>query len=631
MQDAGVHDWGDVRRSDLRGGGVRWVLPRRRLGWLHGVGWLLVAIGLAPFVMLAVVLVQVLVTRQMGGPSFSPGWIFGAIVLLPGVVLGPKLVRLGMVIALARAEVDFRPGAGGAEVIAREIAGPVRWTRRREASRLSAIVVSVDGGSDRPPRDGRHRVRIGPDSVHGLGGLLATQHGKGGRWPIAVAYPPELIRTLGDELRERLDASGETGEPVALHEESARLLDDDGLRDDMGADPEPVPDPPEDTSIVVTRREGELSFEIPADGYFKGSSGLGAFGLLWNGFMVVFTTGAVVGLINNSWTNSATGAPATGMEKLLIVGMLVLFWGVGIGLSSAAYVMGNRRSTIDVVGDALLITRHSPIRSAIHEFTADRIESIKAGASGVEVNEKPVLELQIRLHEPIPGRKKRGEAARKLGMLMQRSDEEVRWIAAEVNAALAAHRRTRPTDGPDHRPADDPDLMLAPESKIRFEPTPGGVRIAVPKGGFFGGSNGLGPMASIVMLVVVAAGAGMHTYGQGVPWVILSLVTLICVAMGCIAVVLGGRRCTIDVRGGRLTVERRSPMRSMTHVFEPGEIESIRAGESGTVVNGNPVLQLVIDRAEGSAGGHVRMLGQRRNDEVRRVAAELRRALGMAR
>lgn len=605
---------------------MRWTLPKRRLGWMHHGGWLLVAIGLIPVMTLVFLLVQVLVTKQMAGPSLTFGWIGGGFGLLLGFIFGPRLIRLGFVIAMAHTEVEFHRGTGRARVVTREVAGPVRWTRRRDASKLKSIILSVHDTTNRPPKDGRHRVRLGPDSAFGLSGLVATQHNEPGRWPIAIAYPPDLVRPIVDELEALLGDGADGSAPITFEEKSERPFEDD---EPETPDPTRVPEPPADTTIVVTRREGELSFEIPAEGYLKGSSGLGCFGLFWNGFMLVFSVGAIIGLINNSWTNSS-GAPATTTDKFLIAGFLLLFWAVGIGLSSFAYVMGNRRSTIDVVGDALLITRHSPMKSAIHEFTADQIDSIKAGPSGVEVNDEPVLELQIRLHEPIPGSKKRGEAARKLGMLMQRSDEEVKWIAAELNAALASYKSAHATESPGNWD-DDPHLALAPDSKIRFEPKPGGVRIDVPEGGFFRGSNGLGPMAAIVMLAAVGAGTGMHLFGHGVPWIILSFVTLVCLAMGWIAVVFGGRRATLDARGGRLTVERRSPMRSMTHVFEPGEIASIKAAESGTVINGEPVLQLVINRVDGGTGEHIRMLGQRRNDEVRRVAAELRRALGIAR
>ena len=50
---------------------------------------------------------------------------------------------------------------------------------------------------------------------------------------------------------------------------------------------------------------------------------------------------------------------------------------------------------------------------------------IEVGPSGTEVNDVPINELQIHL---ISGKKR--------GLLSQRRDEELRWIAAELRKAL---------------------------------------------------------------------------------------------------------------------------------------------------------------------------------------------------
>ena len=53
----------------------------------------------------------------------------------------------------------------------------------------------------------------------------------------------------------------------------------------------------------------------------------------------------------------------------------------------------------------------------------------------MEVNNRAIYELQV---HPLTGKK--------LGMLRQRTDEELRWIAAELNLAL---RLPRPAGGTD--------------------------------------------------------------------------------------------------------------------------------------------------------------------------------------
>jgi hypothetical protein len=59
----------------------------------------------------------------------------------------------------------------------------------------------------------------------------------------------------------------------------------------------------------------------------------------------------------------------------------------------------------------------------------EEVEVIRAGPSGMTVNDRPVLELQI---------DDGGEA--KFGLLAGRSDEELHWLARELTASLREQR-----------------------------------------------------------------------------------------------------------------------------------------------------------------------------------------------
>jgi len=109
--------------------------------------------------------------------------------------------------------------------------------------------------------------------------------------------------------------------------------------------------------------------------------------------------------------------------------VLTLSGSVGVWLLVSSISMGKRFTILDVVGDSLLISSTSPFRSRQHTFLAADLHSIKAGPSGTEINDVPVLELQIR-HYPASPETGRSEHAAKLGLLLSRSDEELEWLAA---------------------------------------------------------------------------------------------------------------------------------------------------------------------------------------------------------
>jgi hypothetical protein len=59
------------------------------------------------------------------------------------------------------------------------------------------------------------------------------------------------------------------------------------------------------------------------------------------------------------------------------------------------------------------------------EWRRDEIAAIRADTSGMEVNNRPVIELQI---HPLSGKK--------VGLLAGRKEEELRWMATRVGRAL---------------------------------------------------------------------------------------------------------------------------------------------------------------------------------------------------
>src|SRR5262249_19452695 len=104
---------------------------------------------------------------------------------------------------------------------------------------------------------------------------------------------------------------------------------------------------------------------------------------------------------------------------------LTPFWGVGIGLALAVYEMGRRRAILAVVGDSLLVIQEGPMRLKRSEWHRDELKDVRPAPSGLSVNHKRVLELQI---QPKLGKP--------FGLLGGHGDPELEWIATMLRGAL---------------------------------------------------------------------------------------------------------------------------------------------------------------------------------------------------
>src|SRR5581483_9571852 len=92
--------------------------------------------------------------------------------------------------------------------------------------------------------------------------------------------------------------------------------------DDVAAEETRLPQPP-GSQIVVERFADGLTINVPPAGLWRGSHGLFAFGVLWVGFMSVFTPLFLAGLFSGKGVEQGAA--------LLVPALLSLFWLVGIG------------------------------------------------------------------------------------------------------------------------------------------------------------------------------------------------------------------------------------------------------------------------------------------------------------
>jgi hypothetical protein len=182
---------------------------------------------------------------------------------------------------------------------------------------------------------------------------------------------------------------------------------------------------PAGSAITIERFADGVTIQVPPAGLWRGSHGLFAFALIWLAItapICVCVGGGIIAGADNAQGNEAI--------IWLLPLMMALFPLVGIGLLLAAINMGRRKAALAVTGGSLMVLQTGLFGSKQREWPPGEVEAIRAGPSGMTVNEKPVLELQIY-----------DGGAEKFGVLAGRTNEELEWMAAELRAVLKVRGR----------------------------------------------------------------------------------------------------------------------------------------------------------------------------------------------
>jgi hypothetical protein len=186
--------------------------------------------------------------------------------------------------------------------------------------------------------------------------------------------------------------------------------------DELAVAEEAVICQPAGSQVIVERFADGLTLQVPPAGLWRGTQGLFVFAIIWNTIVTVITVvmlGVVFG--NGQGDNSLWILPL----------ILSIFWAVGIGVLLGAVNMGRRQAAIAVTGGTLMVIQTGIFGSKQRDWPPGDVEAVRTGPSGMTVNDKPVLELQI-----FDG------GAHKFGLLAGRRDDELRWMAAELRQAL---------------------------------------------------------------------------------------------------------------------------------------------------------------------------------------------------
>lgn len=393
--------------------GVRLVLPPRRVRHQRAIGLGIAGVCVGVIALAALFSVGWWWTPMkslLQGGAPRPGLI-GLLIPALAMLVVARGVRFGLLIAFGHAEVeiDHRRVAG----IQR--CGPVRTRVSVPIGTIERVIVEPGLGA----RKGKPDTAFGKDLANLV---LDRSHNDPDKRKVGLAhaYPRALIDALAADLGDRLSLPVVVEEPERLADRLDRRKTGAGV-----SAPHRVPRPKRATG-ALSRTEHGISVVLPAMGYFKGSKGLGSFSLLWLGFIAIFTAFWIASMFGS-------GGSLVDVFPLLICG---LFWLVGFGMVYGAARSGRRRGLIDATGRELVITRQSIGKPRVEGWNTEEIARVVIGPSGTEINDKPVMELQVHLSD-----------GSKRGFFPERRDDELRWLAGEIAHAMGLGDDAGNTDG----------------------------------------------------------------------------------------------------------------------------------------------------------------------------------------
>jgi len=574
----------ELQRIESFGGADEFVLPCRRLGEFKNYAW--IGVGVGVFILLFMVSwiswpLAIGVGMIMKGHwfglffvGFSCFGIFGlraAFLLLSGclAVLKDK----------TRTVVSLR----GNQIHVTEQFFRYKWRRKFKHRRIEKLCV-VD------KVDGRGKS-VAPEVLGDYGAALVAKDDDGQSHSLVFAYPRDVLLELAEHLatelgRANTDLSDDFGPPTIEQDfqdendlktslrsnrtksqkPSVEVVDADDL------ERQPVTKPSNSTA-VLTKHDAGIKIELPPTG-FKGASGfLCLFGALWT----AFSTLMLVMILTK------------GMDGEFWMGVLfaVLFNAVGIGILLAGYNGAKKRTILATAGDQLMLVSESLFGKKRHQWAKPDIFQICVGPSNIEVNDKPIKELQVHDHK-----------GAKSGFLSYRDDAELKWLAWELNSDLGLEPPGVRTIQPADLPKDESGRYLPHANSLAgIEHFGEATQITIPARGmrpFFGlfSTGTLFIVLSMTVMGFLIWEGDLFNFFMPIP--VCGLLT----ALGAWAIVYGYilscRGYAFEVSPARLLVTQTGFMSDKSYDFERDSIRMIDIVDSGTKVNNRSLKMLTI-------------------------------------
>lgn len=272
-----------------------------------------------------------------------------------------------------------------------QVAGPIRRSSKIRVSQIHRLEFRA------PARD--NPARPAPAWLANLGGLTAQlKNGKSRQ--LLLGYPSDWIEPVAEELTGFLRLGGAT-----VSVERVEMKHDT----DAAVVVEEVVSKPVDTRVRMESHANGLVMEVPPSGLRRGARGLFVFGLCWCG---------ALGLI--TWLARASSGPPLGVYLFFAV-----FWLIGAAMLATSLSLARRRATLTCASRALTVEQQGLFGKKVRQWRSGEIAALRAGPSGMAVNNQPLFELQI---HPVVGRN--------VGLLTGRPEPELRWLASELRQAL---------------------------------------------------------------------------------------------------------------------------------------------------------------------------------------------------
>lgn len=392
--------------------GTRYILPNRELGKARIFGLFLIAFGLGDLGFMGFWFISF-------AGLLDPGWqfdlnhlirpciaaVFSFPLFLSGVI--PLVLGVGM-LSVNHTELTITP----TQIRRKEIGGPFHWTFKYKISKIRTIRVSQSSN----PKS---------SAIKNIAALILEGDFKRPR-PVAFAYPRALLIPLAQALAAhcvpsdpmsilQLGNSASDSTPAPSVQIDPETPDPSSTSDSIPDNaPELVPPQPSNSKIVLVQESGMTTLAIPRPGLKSTWSGLLLFGIVWTplwafaAFMIV-------------------AHPEKNQGSLLLPGMLTGGCSLlGLGMIFGAINAMCTKSVIIATTDQLIFNKASLLGKKDLQWDRTNLTTILVGPSNTSVNDKPLMQLQIKTQD---GKTK--------GLFTGREDRELAWLAAILRQALA--------------------------------------------------------------------------------------------------------------------------------------------------------------------------------------------------
>lgn len=391
-------------------GVTTYAFPARELGKWRWLAVLPLGFGVG-----VMVFTTVWTIGFVGGLSsiFGPWGGLAGLFALPFFGGGLSILAIGFAIWLGRARLVVNDRS----LIAIEQVGWFPYRRRIKRSDVARLQVHAGVST-------RTNGQSQPVPVLTEYAVLSAELHSGKSKVLVPGYRRDLLLAFANTLATQLAVDSSSAEPS-----SAAIPVDVIDATDANREIERF-EPPSGTRIEHQSLDDGCIFTVPAPGVWKGSKGLFGFSLLWCGFMVVFTTGVGAAFLGGDGPKDE----ARWIFPLFIVG----FWAVGIGMMVAAINMGRRQAAIAVTNGGLKTIVSSMFGTTRKEWPLTELQTVRKGPSGMEVNDVPVMQLQI-----VP------RDGAHYGLLSGLDEPELEWIATHLRRFMSVEPGTFTDDEAD--------------------------------------------------------------------------------------------------------------------------------------------------------------------------------------